>query len=93
MAGPDGKNNCKYGAGCHVHGISLALEGSSPKILYGGDPKQFRDQQVLSLVHVNLCGPMNTTSIISAKYFLLFVDDFSRKMWVYFLKLKYDVFK
>jgi transposase InsO family protein len=24
--------------------------------------------------------------------FLLFVDDFSRKMWVYFLKLKSDVF-
>jgi hypothetical protein len=45
------------------------------------------------LVHVDVCGPMNTTSITGAKYFLLFVDDFSRKMWVYFFKLKYDVFK
>jgi hypothetical protein len=36
---------------------------------------------------------MNTTSITGARYFLLFVDDFSRKMWVYFLKLKSDVFK
>lgn len=24
--------------------------------------------------------------------FLLFVDDYSMKMWLYFLKLKYDVF-
>jgi len=36
---------------------------------------------------------MNTASITGARYFLLFVDDFSRKMWVYFLKLKSDVFK
>ena len=35
---------------------------------------------------------MNTTSIINAKYFLLFVDDYSRKMWVSFLNLKSQVF-
>jgi hypothetical protein len=32
------------------------------------------------------------TSIIGVWYFLLFVDDYSRKMWMYFLKLKYEVF-
>jgi transposase InsO family protein len=31
---------------------------------------------------------MNTASITNVRYFLLFVDDYSRKMWVYFLKLK-----
>jgi hypothetical protein len=31
-------------------------------------------------------------SITCARYFLLFVDDYSRKMWVYFLKLKSNVF-
>jgi transposase InsO family protein len=35
---------------------------------------------------------MNMASIIGARYFLLFVDDYSRKMWVYFLKLKSEVF-
>jgi len=35
---------------------------------------------------------MNTPSITSARYFLLFVDDINRKMWVYFFKLKSDVF-
>ena len=34
---------------------------------------------------------MNTASITACKYFLLIVDDFSRKMWVYFLKNKSDV--
>ena len=36
---------------------------------------------------------MNTASIIGVRYFLMFVDDFNRKMWVYFLKLKSDMFK
>jgi transposase InsO family protein len=53
----------------------------------------WRVQRVLQLVHADVCGPMNTTLIIGVRYFLLFVDDFSRKMWVYFLKLKFDVFK
>ena len=35
---------------------------------------------------------MNTSSITACKYFLLIVDDFSRKMWVYFLKYKSDAF-
>ena len=32
------------------------------------------------------------TPISGAMYFLLFVDDYIKKMWVYFLKLKYEVF-
>jgi len=35
---------------------------------------------------------MHTSSITGYKYFLLIVDDFSGKMWVYFLKYKSDVF-
>jgi hypothetical protein len=36
---------------------------------------------------------MQTQSIGGAKYFITFVDDFSRKFWVYFLKYKSDVFE
>jgi hypothetical protein len=35
---------------------------------------------------------MRTQSIGGAKYFITFIDDFSKKIWVYFLKYKYDVF-
>ncbi|MFS7946994.1 putative RNA-directed DNA polymerase [Helianthus anomalus] len=31
---------------------------------------------------------MRTMSIGGCKYFITFIDDFSRKTWVYFLKLK-----
>lgn len=49
-------------------------------------------QRVLQLVHVDVYGPMNTASVTGARYFLMFVNDFSRKMWVCFLKLKSEVF-
>ncbi|KAJ0522113.1 putative RNA-directed DNA polymerase [Helianthus annuus] len=42
----------------------------------------------LQLVHSDICGPMQTSSIRGCKYFITFIDDFSRKIWVYFLKLK-----
>jgi transposase InsO family protein len=51
-----------------------------------------RGKVVLELVHVHICDPMRTISISDTKYFLLFVDDLSRKMWVYFLKQKSNAF-
>ena len=52
-----------------------------------------RAAKVLELVHSDVCGPMKTTSIGGARYFLTFIDDFSRKIWVYVLKRKSDVFE
>lgn len=51
-------------------------------------PKQSlsRSDAPLSLVHTEICGPMKTSSIGGARYFVSFIDDFSRKIFVYFLK-------
>jgi transposase InsO family protein len=46
----------------------------------------------LHLVHSDLCGPLSSLSFSGCKYFLTFIDDFSRRTWVYFLKLKRRVF-
>ena len=37
-------------------------------------------------------GPSPTTSYGGSSYFVSFIDDFSRKVWVYILKKKSDVF-
>lgn len=50
-----------------------------------------RAKEVLELVHSDLCGPMENESIGGARYFLVFVDDHSRKIFVYFLKQKSEV--
>ena len=36
--------------------------------------------KVLELVHLDVCGPMRTTSMGGGRYFLTFIDDFSRKV-------------
>lgn len=40
------------------------------------------------LIHMDLCGPMETTSLGGARYFLLIKDDYSCYKTVYFLKNK-----
>lgn len=51
----------------------------------------FRANKILHLIHSDLCGPMQTPSVGGAKYFLTFIDDYSRKSFVYFLKSKDEV--
>lgn len=38
-------------------------------------------------------GPIKPSSLGKSNYFLLFIDYFSRKTWVYFLKHKSKVFE
>lgn len=52
-----------------------------------------RSSQILELVHGDVCGPMETTSIGGSRYFLILVDDYSRMVFVYFLKAKSESFK
>lgn len=46
----------------------------------------------LELIHSNIYRPMSTASLSNNMYFALFIDDFSRMTWVYFLKIKSQVF-
>lgn len=54
--------------------------------------KSYSSKNVLDLVHTDLCGPMRTKSFYGDQYFMLFVDDFSKIMWVVFLKEKFEAF-
>ncbi|KAI3667612.1 hypothetical protein L6452_42678 [Arctium lappa] len=44
----------------------------------------------LELLHMDLCGPMRTTSINGKKYVLVMIDDYSRYTWLEFLRNKSD---
>lgn len=50
-----------------------------------------RSKNILDLVHADLCGDMEEKSIGGTRYFLTFIDDFSRKVFIYFLKTKSEV--
>jgi transposase InsO family protein len=47
---------------------------------------------VLDLIHSDVCGPMSVTSLSGYAYYVSFIDDFSCKTWIYFLKNKDEVF-
>jgi transposase InsO family protein len=46
----------------------------------------------LQLVHSDFCCPISSPSFSGCNYFLNFIDEFSRRTWVYFLKFKRGVF-
>ena len=47
---------------------------------------------VLDYIHSDLYNLSPTISYGGATYYVLFIDDLSRKSWVYVLKIKVDVF-
>lgn len=55
-------------------------------------PKQcsWRSTQPLELVHSDICGPISPISNSGKRYFLSFIDDYSRKAWAYLLAKKSD---
>ncbi|KAK4382827.1 Retrovirus-related Pol polyprotein from transposon TNT 1-94 [Sesamum angolense] len=77
-----------------------AVEGASEACLQGKQHKKpfpsgtsWRAKAVLELIHTDVCGPMRTPSHEQNRYFILFIDDYSRMTWVYFMREKSEVFK
>ena len=46
----------------------------------------------LELIHSDVYGPTKVSSIGGSRFYVTFIDDSTRKVWVYFLKNKSDVF-
>lgn len=54
---------------------------------------QNRAQHQLELIHTDVCGPMEKKSIGGASYFVTFIDDMTRRVFVYFIKSKDEVYE
>eukprot|EP01018_Ginkgo_biloba_P039433 Gb_15074 [translate_table: standard] len=55
--------------------------------------RSWRAKSLLELVHVDICGDIQTQSLGKNIYFLTFIDDLSHHTWIYFLKQKSEAFK
>jgi hypothetical protein len=51
-----------------------------------------RSKEILDLMHSDVCGPMPIKSLGGSLYYVIFIDDYSRKTWLYLLKTKDEVF-
>ena len=47
-----------------------------------------RATSILDLIHSDICGPFRKTTQSGKRYLLTFIDDHSRKAYVYFLAAK-----
>ena len=67
------------------------VEGKMSKIPYKS-VGEIHSVRRLQCVHSDVCGPMPTKSIGGSRYFVTFVDDYSRCCSVYFMENKSEVF-
>ena len=74
-------NFCESCAEGKHHGNSFATDGGR------------RSDEPLGLVHSDVCGKLDIPSLSGGKYFLTFIDDKTRYVWVYVLKRKDQVFE
>jgi hypothetical protein len=50
-----------------------------------------RVKQILDVVYTDVCDPFETLSLGGSRYFVSFIDEFSRKMWIQLMKNKDEV--
>jgi hypothetical protein len=68
-------------------GCSLGKNKKKPYPL-----SNIKSNGILDLIHSDLCGPMTAPSMNGCIYYIIFINDCSRKNWIYFLKTKDESF-
>ena len=66
------------------------IDGKQSKMPFpktGGE----RSKDLLGVIHSDVCGKIETKSLSGAEYFVTFIDDKSRYVWVYVMKHKSEV--
>ncbi|KAH9783426.1 hypothetical protein KPL71_009306 [Citrus sinensis] len=84
-----------------THGAMVILQGVRRHNLYywkGGKKTRVKfgtanhdTREILEYVHNDVWGPTKTASIGGSHYFVTFIDDFSKRVWVYTMRAKDEV--
>lgn len=69
----------------------ICCEGKQSRLPFPSSDS--RSSNLLDIVHTDVCGPMECTSLGGSRYFILFVDDYSRMTHIYFMKNKSEAFQ
>ena len=77
--------------------LQVQNEGVCKGCALGKNSRKFpssnsRAEGILDIIHSDVCGKMSTPSIGNYLYYATFIDDYSRKTWIYMLKSKNEVF-
>jgi hypothetical protein len=66
---------------CKGYALGKNVKGSFPS-------SNNKSKEILDLIHSDVCGSMTVASLNGYLYYVLFIDDHTRKTWIYFLKNK-----
>ncbi|KAH9782717.1 Integrase catalytic domain-containing protein [Citrus sinensis] len=71
---------------CKLNFCEHCVVGKKTRVKFGTANHDTRE--ILEYVHSDVWGPTKTASIGGSHYFVTFVDDFSRRVWVYTMQAK-----
>ncbi|KAH9714714.1 Integrase catalytic domain-containing protein [Citrus sinensis] len=74
---------------CILNFCEHCVVGKKTRVKFGTANHDTRE--ILEYVHSDVWGPTKTASIGGSHYFVIFVDDFSRRVWVYTMRAKDEV--
>ena len=66
------------------------MKGKQTRISFPKESTK-RENEILELIHTDVCGPMETRSLGGSRYFVTFINDKSRYTAIYFMKEKNEV--
>lgn len=66
--------------------------GKKKRVSFVKSEKENKSER-LELVHTYVWGPIDISSLGGSHYYVTFIDDATRKVWVYFLIQKSDIFQ
>jgi hypothetical protein len=82
----EGMSNCSLDFDFYEH----CLYGKQNRVRFPSGAT--REEGILQLVHSDVFGPVSVPSLGKSMYYVSFIDNFSRKSWIYFLRKKSEVF-
>ena len=54
--------------------------------------KENRALRILKRVHTDVCVPFSVASTTKHRYYVIFVDEYSRRCWIFFMQKKSETF-
>ena len=85
------KSHIPFAKGTSLNPCDFCLFGKQHRVSF--NIPSTSKLNVLDLVYSDVCGPIDVETLGGNKYFVTFIDDASRKVWVYVLKTKDQVFE
>jgi hypothetical protein len=71
----------------HKKTCETCLKGKQSRFLFVSENTN-RSKTALEVIHSDICGPFEVPTIGGSNYFITFVDEDTRMLWLYTIKLK-----